>query len=337
VTGGHLGAGTGAGAQREPGWGDEAVARAVREGLLASPKRLPPWLLYDAAGSALFDEITELPEYYLTRTEHAILGEHADAIVQAAHPPAEVARPPLALVELGAGSATKTRLVIEAALRVQERVLYVPVDVSPAALTAAEGHLADLPGLAFCPVVARYPEELGWLAAVPGRRLVMFLGSNIGNYEPVDARALLSAVAGELAPGDAMLVGADLRKDPGLVVPAYDDSAGVSERFNLNLLERINRELGGELDPRQFRHVARWNDAASRVELYLESRVRQAAPIRALGITARFEAGELMHMENSYKLTVPGLRELFEAAGLEPERTFTDARGWFAEQLGRRR
>jgi dimethylhistidine N-methyltransferase len=321
---------TGASFAGNSGWSDDAVARVVREGLLAAPKRLPPWLLYDDAGSAIFDEITQLPEYYLTRTEHAILGENADAIVEAAGPP-------LSLVELGAGSATKTRLVIEAALRAQERALYVPVDVSPAALASAERHLAGVPGLTFCPVVARYPEELDWLAAVPGRRLVMFLGSNIGNYEPPQAAALLAAVSAELRPGDSMLVGADLRKDPALVLPAYDDAAGVSERFNLNVLERINRELGGDFDLRRFRHVARWNDTASRIELYLESRARQAVSIERLGITARFEAGELMHMEHSYKLTVPGLEALFRAAGLEPTRTFTDARGFFAVQLGRRR
>jgi dimethylhistidine N-methyltransferase len=334
VTGPHTGAGAGPeggpSATGDSAWGDGAVARAVREGLLASPKRLPPWLLYDDAGSALFDEITRLPEYYLTRTEHAILGENADAIIEAAGPP-------LSLVELGAGSATKTRFLIEAAIRAQERVLYVPVDVSKGALTSAEQHLAGVAGLTLCPVVARYPDELGWLAAAPGRRLVMFLGSNIGNYEPREAAALLGAVSAELRPGDSMLVGADLRKDPAIVLPAYDDAAGVSERFNLNLLERINRELGGQFDARLFRHVARWNDAASRVELYLESRVRQAVAVRRLGITARFEAGELMHMENSYKLTLPGLEALFRGAGLEPTRTFTDARGWFAVQHGRRR
>jgi dimethylhistidine N-methyltransferase len=298
---------------------------------------LPPWLLYDAAGSALFDEITRLPEYYLTRTEHAILRAYAGEIVDAASPRGDAAGAPLSLVELGAGSATKTRLVIEAALRRQERVLYVPVDVSPAALATAERHLGEgLPGLTFCPVVARYPEQLGWLAAVPGRRLVMFLGSNVGNYEPAEAAALLTALGAELRSGDSLLVGADLRKDPGLVIPAYDDAAGVSERFNLNLLERINRELGGEFDPRQFRHVARWNDAVSRVELYVESRIRQEVPIRRLGMTARFEAGELLHMENSYKLTVPGLRALFRSAGFEPARTFTDERSWFAVQLGHR-
>ncbi|HVU51705.1 MAG TPA: L-histidine N(alpha)-methyltransferase [Polyangia bacterium] len=328
-----------AAARRGAGWSDGAVARAVREGLLASPKRLPPWLLYDDAGSALFDEITRLPEYYLTRTEHAILDENADAIVGAARPPGAAAGPSLSLslVELGAGSARKTRHVIEAALRAQERVLYVPVDVSPAALAAAERHLADVEGLTFCPVVARYPDELGWLSAVPGRRLVMFLGSNIGNYEPPEAAALLRAVSDVLRPGDSVLVGADLRKDPAIILPAYDDAAGVSERFNLNLLERINRELGGAFDARLFRHVARWNDAASRVELSLESRARQAVPIRGLDLTARFEAGELMHMENSYKLTVPRLEALFRAARLEPARTFTDARGWFAVQLGHRR
>jgi dimethylhistidine N-methyltransferase len=329
--------GTGLDASQGETPGDEAVALAVREGLLASPKRLPPWLLYDAVGSELFEEITRLPEYYLTRTEAAILKASAADIIETAAPPSDAA-PPLTLVELGAGSATKTRLVIDAALRRQERLLYVPVDISPAALAEAGRHLQpDFPGLSFCPVVARYPQQLAWMSEVPGRRLVMFLGSNIGNYEPAEAAALLAAVSDQLRPGDAMLVGADLRKDPGLVIPAYDDSAGVSQRFNMNLLERINRELGGGFDTRRFRHVARWNDAASRVELYVESLVRQTVPVRALGITVTFQAGELLHMENSYKLSLAALRDLFLGAGLEPARTFMDQRGWFALQLGHRR
>jgi dimethylhistidine N-methyltransferase len=309
---------------------DDAVARAVHAGLGARPKRLPPWLLYDAQGSALFEEITRLPEYYLTRTERAILAAHADEMIAAAGPS-------LSLVELGAGSATKTRLLIEAALRRQPRALYVPVDVSPAALATATAHLgAGLPGLKLRPVVARYPEQLSWLGDVPPRRLVIFLGSNLGNYEPAEAVALLSAVAERLEPGDALLVGTDLRKSPELLLPAYDDAAGVTARFSLNLLARINRELGGGFDTGGFRHLARWNDHASRVELYLESAAAQVVPIRALGVEARFAAGERLHTENSYKFTVDGVRALLSAAGLRLEATWTDPRRWFAVHLGRR-
>src|SRR5262249_52355425 len=161
----------------------------------------------------LFEEITALPEYYLTRTERAILAAHADEIIAAAGAP-------VTLIELGAGSASKTRLLIEAALRRQGRGLYVPVDVSPSALAGAAAQLArSLPELELRPLLARYPEQLAWLAGIPGRRLVMLLGSNLGNYDPADAAALLAAVSARLAPGDAVLVGTDLRKPPELLLP----------------------------------------------------------------------------------------------------------------------
>jgi dimethylhistidine N-methyltransferase len=308
---------------------DEGVAAAARLGLLRARKSLPPWLLYDDAGSALFEEITRLPEYYLTRTERAILRDHAGEMVDAAGPP-------LAVVELGAGSAGKTRLLLEAALARQTRVRYVPVDVSRAALAQAALALRGLRGLELRPVIARYPEELGFLDRAGGcRRLVLSLGSNIGNYDPEGAITLLAAVRRRLAPGDALLVGADRRKSAAMLEPAYDDAAGVTARFSKNVLARLNRELGANFELQRFRHVARWNERASRVELYLESTVAQRVAIPALGATVPFAAGERIHTESSYKLTEARLGRILARAGFAPEATWTDERRWFGLTLAR--
>jgi L-histidine N-alpha-methyltransferase len=308
-----------------------AVAEAVRNGLLRARKSLPPWLLYDDDGSALFEDITRLPEYYVTRTERAILQHDADEIVEAAGTPLEI-------VELGAGSANKTRLLLEAALAVQPRVRYRPVDVSRAAIAQAAAALRGLRRLDVEPVIARYPEELGFLRVPtdhPHRRLVMFLGSNIGNYDPPAARALLEGVRRCLAPGDALLIGADRRKSPKIIQPAYDDAAGVTARFSKNVLVRINRELGADFQIERFRHVARWNDRASRIEIYLESAVAQRVTIAALGATIDFGARERIHTESSYKLTDGKMRKLLTSSGFVPETAWTDDRRWFGLTLAR--
>ena len=198
----------------------DAVGAAARAGLLRTRKSLPPWLFYDARGSALFEEITALPEYYLTRTERAILVRDAQAIVAAAGPPLEV-------VELGAGSAAKTEILLEALLEHQPRVTYVPLDVSATALLSARARLRRLRRVTVQPILARYPEGLTLPRPPEGtRRLVLFLGSNIGNYDPPAARELLTAVARALAPGDAFLLGADLRKPASVLLPAYADAQG---------------------------------------------------------------------------------------------------------------
>ncbi len=309
---------------------DAATRRAVRaaaaEGLLRADKRLPAWLLYDARGSALFEEITELPEYYPTRTERAILAAHAGEMIEAAGLPVAVA-------ELGAGTASKTRLLLAALLERQPRAVYVPIDVSPTALAIAEHALARFAGLAVHPMVGRYPEDLAVLDAIPGRRLLLFLGSNLGNYDPQPAAALLAAVRSHLRPGDAFLIGTDLRKAGGVLVPAYDDAAGVTARFNKNVLVRLNRELGADFDPQAFRHLVRWNSAASRVELYLQSARDQQVHLRALDAAVRFTAGERIHTESSYKFTRAGLRALFRGAGFRWERSWEDPRRWFAMHL----
>ena len=305
-----------------------AVIQAAREGLLRPDKRLPAWLLYDARGSAFFEQITELPEYYPTRTERAILAAHAAEMIEAAGPPVAVA-------ELGAGTASKTRLLLSALLEQQDGAVYVPIDVSPSALNLAKAALARFRRLSVHPVVGRYPEDLGVLDAIPGRRLLLFLGSNLGNYDPEPAASLLSAVRARLRPGDAFLIGTDLRKSGRILVPAYDDAAGVTARFNKNVLARLNTDLGGDFDLQSFRHVVRWNAAASRVDLYLESLGAQQVRLRALSTVIRFAAGERIHTESSYKFTRQGVRALVAAAGFRWERSWQDERRWFAVHLVR--
>jgi L-histidine Nalpha-methyltransferase len=314
-------------AESEP-TSNEPVAKVVAHGLGATPKSLPPWLLYDDAGSALFEEITELPEYYLTRTERALLAQHAPAMVAAAGPP-------LAVVELGAGSAAKTRLVLQAVLARQNRASYFPVDVSPALETVAAELGRHYRGLEVTPVSARYPEELGWLRKVPRRRWVLFLGSSIGNYERPEAVGLLRAVRAELAPGDALLLGTDLVKPESVLVPAYDDAAGVTARFNKNMLARLNRELDAEFELDAFTHHVRWNPEESRMELYLRSEVDQLVHIGALRMTVRFARGELLHTENSHKFDPDDVRVMLAEAGFVLEQSWTDARRWFALHLAR--
>jgi dimethylhistidine N-methyltransferase len=322
--------GAGAEVVAAPGTSDTlaAVAAAVRAGLAKPRKALPPWLLYDETGSALFEEITALPEYYLTRTERAILQGSSDEIISAAGLPLEI-------VELGAGSATKTSLLLEALLARQPAALYTPVDVSATALRLAVAELRRFRRLHVRPILARYPDDLVLPERSAERRLVVFLGSNIGNYDPSEARALLAGVRARLEPGDAFLLGADLAKSPRLLRPAYDDAAGVTARFNLNVLARLNRELGAAFELAHFRHVVKWNAAASRMELYVESTVAQTVPIRALGIKVAFGRGERIHTESSYKLTRSALRRLLVDAGFKPEAKWYDARGWFGLFLAR--
>ncbi|MGH9580326.1 MAG: L-histidine N(alpha)-methyltransferase [Terriglobales bacterium] len=305
------------------------IAAEVLQGLSSDPKWLCPKLFYDAQGSAMFEEITALPEYYLTRTEQQILEDHAGEMLAQAGKG-------LSLVELGAGSARKTSVLIRALFQQQSGVLYYPIDVSPAALHAASGRLREsFPGLALRPIVADYSRDMAALRQVPGRKLVLYIGSSIGNFEPDQATLLLARLRARLGAGDALLLGVDLRKDPSVLLPAYDDAQGVTACFNKNILARINRELGGEFDLELFRHVALWNSEMSRMEIYLESLVRQEVRIRLLARKFCFAAGERLHTENSYKYTDESARRLLESGGFLLERTWKDAREWFAVHLAR--
>jgi len=306
-----------------------AIADEVYEGLSRTPRSLPPKLFYDAAGSALFDQITRLPEYYLTRTERRILEQYAPEIARSLHPGTSV-------IELGAGSGEKTGVLLNALGRRNLRVHYFPVELSPTAVIEAKRQLeTQCAFLRVHPIVADFCEHLRFIRRVPPPRLVLYIGSSIGNLEAEQAQTLLCRIRSELAPGDALLLGMDLVKDVSLLAPAYDDAQGVTARFNKNVLARINRELGGHFDLESFRHVALWNPQQSRVEMYLESVRAQQVRIDLLGLTLDFAAGERIHTENSHKYTVESGRAMLESAGFECWRTFTDEQRWFAVHLAR--
>jgi dimethylhistidine N-methyltransferase len=308
------------------------VASAVEEGLASQPKRLPPWLFYDAAGSELFEQITELPEYYLTRTERAILATHADRMIAQA---ADGRR--LRIAELGAGSASKTRLLLAAAARRQGVVVYEPLDVSMSALEVARERIErEIPGVEVAPRLVDYAHELDLEPSDAGeRRLVLYIGSSMGNFEPEAAAMLLRRIHASLQPGDGLLLGVDLVKEDSILRAAYDDAAGVTSAFNRNLLTRLNRELGAEFDAETFAHRAVWNAAESRMEMHLESRVAQSVRVAGLGLDVNFRAGERIHTENSYKYWPGQAEAMLGAAGFAPVESWMDAQGWFAVCLGR--
>ncbi len=315
---------------------DERVSAAVREGLTSRPKRLPAWLFYDDVGSRLFDAITELPEYYLTRTERGILAAHAAEMTAQA---AGGAR--LHIVELGAGSADKTRVLLKAATEQQGAVLYEPVDVSASALEAARERIErEIDGVTVTPRVMDYTHGDGsrlHLGPVDcrDRRLVVYIGSSIGNFEPHQAAKLLRRVRAGLKTGDGFLLGVDLAKEQAALLAAYDDAAGVTAAFNRNVLVRLNRELDAEFELEAFEHCAVWNEAKSRIEMHLKSREAQRVHVGALGLRVEFAAGESIHTENSYKYRPGQAEALLAEAGFRAEATWTDARGWFAVCLGR--
>ncbi len=287
------------------------LAEDVRAGLTSIPKRLSCRFFYDAEGSRLFEEISQLPEYYLTRAERDILRRFAEEIV--AHCPR-----PLTLVELGSGSAAKTTFLIEALGRSQPRLRYVPIDISPTALRESSVALLDrYRWLEITAIASDYEQGVGQLAALGGNpKLILWLGSNIGNLERSEAGRFLRRLRELMRPDDRILIGIDLRKDREILQLAYDDPGGVTARFNLNLLARINRELGGCFDLRAFAHEAVYNETLGRMEMYLTSRRRQVVEIERLALTVTFEEGEKIHTENSYKYAQQEIERLVHAGGL---------------------
>ena len=307
-----------------PDYADEVV-----RGLIARQKTLPCKLFYDDIGSQLFERITELREYYPTRTELEILQKSSGEIVEAAGPG-------VSIVELGAGTATKTGTLLRAFARRQMRVKYFPVDISSTALAAAQKRMRDdCPAALVHPVIADFSNGFTFLQNITGRKLVLYLGSSIGNFDGKDAVALLRKVEGHLLPGDALLLGTDMVKPAEILVPAYDDAQGVTAEFNKNILRRINREFGGNFDPDFFRHIAEWNPAKSRMEIYLESKRSQVAVLRTLALRVKLAAGELIHTENSYKYTLGMAERMLCASGFRLEKTWYDRRKWFGLHLAR--
>ena len=303
----------------------EALRADVTRGLSATPKALPPKWFYDEHGSMLFEEITRLPEYYPTRAEREILVANSGAIATTTG-----AR---TLVELGSGSGVKTRLLIEA-LRAQGTLsTYVPMDVSPSALLESGRTLVhDYPGLLVHGMLADFEHQLGVLP-VGDRRLTAFLGGTIGNLEPGPRAAFLADLRGSTAVGDWLLLGTDLVKDPAVLVPAYDDSAGVTALFNKNVLDVINRELAADFKPDAFEHVALWDPEAEWIELRLRSTAEQKVTVGDLDLVVAFGAGEEMRTEVSAKFRPEGVRAELAAAGFASRAAWTDQAGRFMVTL----
>ncbi|MFE7193370.1 L-histidine N(alpha)-methyltransferase [Kitasatospora sp. NPDC057541] len=304
-----------------------ALRHDVRTGLTAEPKTLPPKWFYDARGSELFEEITRLPEYYPTRAERAILTARAGEIAAATR-----AR---TLVELGSGSSEKTRLLLDALRDLGTLEAYVPVDVSESALTAAGEALAtEYPDLAVHGVLADFTARLG-LPAAGGPRLVAFLGGTLGNLLPAERAAFLRGLRAALDPGDFLLLGTDLVKDPAVLVAAYDDAAGVTAEFNRNVLAVLNRELGADFEPETFAHVAHWDAEREWIEMRLRSLVSQTVKIPALDLPVHFAEGEELRTEVSAKFRRERVAEELSAAGLELAAWWTDEQGRFGLSLAR--
>ncbi len=296
----------------------------VLRGLTADEKWLSSLYFYDARGSQLFDEICELPEYYPTRTELAIMEANIGAMSRLLGPQAM-------LVEFGSGSSLKTRILLE---HMDGLAAYVPVEISREHLmnSARELH-ARFPGIEILPVCADFTQdfELPEPAHPPLRNIVYFPGSTIGNFDPDDALDLLRRMARIAGKGGGVLIGVDLEKDVATLERAYNDAAGVTAAFNLNILERLNRELGADFDPGAFSHRAVWNDARHRIEMHLESRKDQAVHVR--GHEIHFRRGETIHTESSYKFTLPRFEQLAAQAGLTVAHVWTDDQRLFSVQF----
>jgi L-histidine N-alpha-methyltransferase len=313
----------------------EAVASEARQGLTSNPRTLAPWLFYDETGSRLFEEITALPEYYLTRTEREIFTAYADEIFS-------ILGQNIAIAELGAGTASKTGILLRALTRMQPVVLYQPIDISPTALDEARELEQTVPGVLVQPLVANYVSEPMHIDREAGSKiLALYIGSSIGNFSPSEARAILINLRAQLHPGDALLLGADLApsrsKSIQALLAAYNDEAGVTAAFNRNILTRLNRELDADFDLDRFTHQACWNPTESRIEMHLASvcaqTVRIPADSSSHGLTLHFAPGETIHTENSYKFTPDAISSLLADTGFTLTRTFTDPHNLFAVTL----
>jgi L-histidine Nalpha-methyltransferase len=300
----------------DPGDRRRALVEDVRRGLMSTPKSIPPTWFYDERGSELFEDITRLPEYYPTRTERAILTDHAGEIVRQAG-----AR---TLVELGSGSSEKTRLLLDAMAAADLLDQFVPLDVSKEILLAAAEDIRDRYGVAVVAVVGDFHRHLTDLPGAGGR-LVAFLGSTIGNLTPPERHHFLVGLRSSLDPGDVLLLGTDLEKDPARLEAAYDDAAGVTAAFNLNVLAVLNDELGAQFDLDDFEHVARWNRLDRRIEMRLRARRDHRVDVKELDLALEFKEGEEILTEVSSKFTPDLVVAELTGAGFTVEQAYNDA------------
>ncbi|UCD36708.1 MAG: L-histidine N(alpha)-methyltransferase [Fidelibacterota bacterium] len=306
----------------------DSIQELVRHGLSQPPKTLPPILFYDERGSELFEQICQLPEYYLTRTEQQILDCYAADMAQ-------VCDPELVLVELGSGSSTKTRTLLDALFVRGQRPIYRPIDISQAMLQAtAEELTVEYPDLQVHAIASDYEHGLEEVGKQKGhQKAFLFLGSNLGNFTRSAAVALLGDIRQAMHPGDLLFLGLDLVKPLPLLLAAYDDRDGVTAAFNKNVLARINRELDADFNLERFRHQVVWNAAEQAIEMHLRSLGDQQVRVRDLELAVTFRDGETIHTESSHKYTQEILETLSGDAGLEIERMWLDENGWFALNL----
>jgi L-histidine Nalpha-methyltransferase len=302
----------------------------VVEGLSKTTKSLPSRYFYDGKGSRIFQQIMNLPEYYLTRSEFEVLDMHQIEIAKAFSEAGF-----FHLIDLGAGDALKTKILLKQLAQCHASFNYVPVDISKDAMLQLTDSLDKaLPDIDVQAVVGEYFEALQWLHKnKPERKVVLFLGSNIGNFELSEAKEFLKSIRHFLEQGDLLLMGVDLRKDPSILIPAYDDAKGVTASFNLNLLERINRELGADFDISKFKHYANYEPQEGTMKSFLISTVKQQITLNATNQTFHFDAWEAIHTENSYKYSIQQVSELAKECGFDQIGTFQDSKKFFADVL----
>ncbi|MBX0332009.1 L-histidine N(alpha)-methyltransferase [Pontibacter sp. HSC-14F20] len=307
-----------------------AFAKDVADGLSQNPKQLSSRYFYDAKGSRLFQDIMALPEYYLTRAEYSLMQQHRSAMVSTF-----AAGGFFHLVDLGAGDAMKSKLLLQELIEQGKPFDYVPMDISGSAMQGLSKNLQhEHPEIQVQAVVAEYITGLKWLEQhLTERKVVLFLGSNIGNFERKEGLDFLSQIRQHLQSGDLFLLGVDLSKDPATILAAYNDASGITATFNLNLLERINRELGGNFDMDAFKHFALFDPQLGVMKSFLVSQREQEVYIEATQARYTFAAWEAIHTENSHKYTLPQATEMGRIAGFELITSYLDEKGLFADML----
>ena len=309
---------------------EQSFASAIRSGLNRKQRSISPRFLYDKLGSKLFEEICVQPEYYPTRLETAILEKYQNEIVK-------TNGSSFSLVELGSGSSKKTRILLDSIFDVHDSLHYFAVDLSPTALDEASRVLsAGYPNLTFVGMPFEYETGLNAVQdyinenKISGSKIILFLGSSIGNFEPSESIEFLKMVKETMSPGDTFLIGFDLHKDPDILRAAYNDKNGVTAKFNKNILTRINRELDGNFDLDDFVHHALYNEDERRIEMRLVCKNDCRVKIKSIGETFSFSRDEYIHTENSYKWTIPLISDMAEASALKVQNSFTDEDQWYS-------
>ncbi|WP_242928978.1 L-histidine N(alpha)-methyltransferase [Pontibacter vulgaris] len=305
-------------------------AKDITNGLNQTPKKLSSRWFYDAKGSKLFQQIMDMPEYYLTRCEFDLLNEHKQAMASQFGKEGF-----FHLIDLGAGDAMKTKVLIRELTATGQNFEYVPVDISVDAMQELTEDLhEEMPAVLAQAVVGEYFDALKWLQEnKSARKVVLFLGSNVGNFETQESINFLKSIRSYLQPGDKLLLGADLRKDPETIIDAYNDAAGITAEFNLNLLERMNRELGANFNLQAFQHYALYDPQEGVMKSYLVSRTDQQVDIHATGQSYTFKAWEAIHTESSHKYTLQQIQELGKVCGFNTETVFMEKNQYFADVL----